>query len=605
MQKIIFIFTFLFLISSVSHAEQKNDFSGIRPHPRLLLAQEETSELSKATRKNKLLKLTYRYIEEQTDSLLDVPTLTYRKEGYRLLAVSREAMRRIFMLSLRYRLTGRKAYAQRAIDEMLEVSRFKDWNPSHFLDTGEMAMAVAIGYDWLFDELSGQEKQILRKALVEKAITPSFNPSYNWFLNSSINWNQVCNAGLLYAALAIYEDETELAGQIISRSLKSITLCHDTYLPDGNYPEGYNYWGYGTTFHVLLAAAMESAFGHTLSFNISRPFLNSAYYMNFMTGSSGKPFNYGDAREIPQAQPVLFWFAHQLKDPSVLWNEKNFLEKHGPNFTDEEKRFVPLIMVFGYKTPYESIRKPSRKTWSGQGVTPVAIIRTDWEYQKGLYFGIKGGSASTSHAHMDGGSFVFESDGIRWIKDLGLQEYHTLEKHNLNIWDTKQNSQRWQVFRYQNRAHSTLSINDAPHAVQGKVTIKGTYHSEEKYGVLLDLTPALGNGIKKAIRDGVIVDNSYLEINDTLESNDRDVLVTSTFVTSTRPCFVNDSTLELKYKNKKLTIRIEHADRMQIAISNNTSTNLFDADNQDSYRIILKFKLNALSKRAVKVQFIP
>lgn len=95
---------------------------------------------------------------------------------------------------------------------MLEVSRFKDWNPSHFLDTGEMAMAVAIGYDWLFDELSGQEKQILRKALVEKAITPSFNPSYNWFLNSSINWNQVCNAGLLYAALAIYEDETELAG---------------------------------------------------------------------------------------------------------------------------------------------------------------------------------------------------------------------------------------------------------------------------------------------------------------------------------------------------------------------------------------------------------
>lgn len=225
---------------------------------------------------------------------------------------------------------------------MLEVSRFKDWNPSHFLDTGEMAMAVAIGYDWLFDELSGQEKQILRKALVEKAITPSFNPSYNWFLNSSINWNQVCNAGLLYAALAIYEDETELAGQIISRSLKNITLCHDTYLPDGNYPEGYNYWGYGTTFHVLLAAAMESAFGHTLSFNISRPFLNSAYYMNFMTGSSGKPFNYGDAREIPQAQPVLFWFAHQLKDPSVLWNEKNFLEKHGPDFTDEEKRFVPF-----------------------------------------------------------------------------------------------------------------------------------------------------------------------------------------------------------------------------------------------------------------------
>lgn len=91
----------------------------------------------------------------------------------------------------------------------------------------------------------------------------------------------------------------------------------------------------------------------------------------------------------------------------------------------------------------------------------------------------------------------------------------------------------------------------------------------------------------------------------TLESNDPGCTRNLNLCHFHRPCFVNDSTLELKYKNKKLTIRIEHADRMQIAISNNTSTNLFDADNQDSYRIILKFKLNALSKRAVKVQFIP
>ena len=33
------------------------------------------------------------------------------------------------------------------------------------------------------------------------------------------------------------------------------------YGPDGGYPEGFGYWGYGTSFQVMLIAALESAFG--------------------------------------------------------------------------------------------------------------------------------------------------------------------------------------------------------------------------------------------------------------------------------------------------------------------------------------------------------
>lgn len=75
------------------------------------------------------------------------------KEGKRLLAISRIALKRIYYLSYVYRMTGDKKYAHRAEQEMLAVSRFTDWNPTHFLDVGEMVMALAIGYDWLYDSL--------------------------------------------------------------------------------------------------------------------------------------------------------------------------------------------------------------------------------------------------------------------------------------------------------------------------------------------------------------------------------------------------------------------------------------------------------------------
>ena len=38
---------------------------------------------------------------------------------------------------------------------MNAVCNFPDWNSKrHFLDVGEMATAVAFGYDWLYNELS-------------------------------------------------------------------------------------------------------------------------------------------------------------------------------------------------------------------------------------------------------------------------------------------------------------------------------------------------------------------------------------------------------------------------------------------------------------------
>lgn len=107
--------------------------------------------------------------------------------GRRLLDVSRETLRRVLLLGYAYRMTGDSRYAQRAEQELLTVSAFSDWNPSHYLDVAEMTTAVAVGYDWLFDRMSDTTKESLRQAIINKGLKPSYDTQYNGWLQKENN----------------------------------------------------------------------------------------------------------------------------------------------------------------------------------------------------------------------------------------------------------------------------------------------------------------------------------------------------------------------------------------------------------------------------------
>ena len=48
------------------------------------------------------------------------------------------------------------------------------------------------------------------------------------------NWNQVCNGGMNLGALAIADEERELAGEIISSALQSIPYGISVYEPSSD-----------------------------------------------------------------------------------------------------------------------------------------------------------------------------------------------------------------------------------------------------------------------------------------------------------------------------------------------------------------------------------
>jgi len=450
--------------------------AGLRPeHPRLLITSNDFVAIRAAAATNVETAGILNRSEAAARLALAKPPLTYDKQGKRLLSVSREALRRIGLWSFAYRLSGDKVFVERAEQEMLNLAAFKDWNPSHFLDTAEMTAALAIGYDWLFDALASSNRITIREAIVSKGIDPALDPKARWngWQRTENNWNQVCFGGLTLGALAIAEDEPGRARELLSRTQTNNLAGLRPYAPDGVYPEGPSYWGYGTTYQVLLLSALESALGTDWELSASPGFLASAAALVQQTGPTGRPFNFADGGEGVAFRAALFWFAQKLNRPDLVNSQHQLLQQRLADRGRElpEEFMLPLLAKWTATLP-KSIPPPALPlAWRGDGPNPVGIFRSSWTNNNALYLAFKGGSARVNHGHMDAGSFVLECDGVRWACDLGAQDYYSIESKGWNLFNRAQGSDRWRVYRLNNFSHNTLTLGGQLHDVAGDARI--------------------------------------------------------------------------------------------------------------------------------------
>ena len=378
--KKILLLLLIFVSGCTGVVAQQFDYGKIAPHPRLLLPAGGEEAIRKAIAEYPPLATVHQRIMELCDRTLTEPPVERIKEGKRLLAISRIALKRIYYLSYAYRMTGDRKYALRAEQEMLAVSRFTDWNPTHFLDVGEMVMALAIGYDWLYDSLQPDTRRVVREAIIAKGFDAAKNTRHAWFYTAKNNWNSVCNSGLAYGALALFEEIPEVSKGIIEKCMETNPKAMVGYGPDGGYPEGFGYWGYGTSFQVMLIAALESAFGTDNGLSQAPGFMESARFMQYMTAPGGDCFCFSDSPVEAECNMMMFWFAGKAKDLSLLWIERQYLDR--PDMPFAEDRLLPSLMVFCSQLDLKHIGKPKKNFWFSRGDTPVFIYRGGWDSKK-------------------------------------------------------------------------------------------------------------------------------------------------------------------------------------------------------------------------------
>lgn len=505
-------------------------------HPRLLMDDAELQALKSdiAKEDNPALNTLHGLVMHLADSVaaVEAPVL-YQKDASnkRILSRSREALTRIFTCAYAYRYSGDEKYLRHAEKDLVDVCSFPDWNPTHFLDAGEMSAATGLGFDWLYNELEESTRQLIAEKIDAYAFKPATDENLSWFYHDGGNWNQVCNSGLTVAALSVFERLDTAAARVINDAiLSNKPSMVKIYSPDGNYAEGPDYWCYGTIYQTLMIDALESALGTDFGLSETEGFDRTAEYLLFTRTTTSKLFNYYDnpSHLIP-AYPI-WYFADKFDAPELLFNELKMLEEKRYTKTDCIRllpMFVDHAAKIGRKHPgaLSSAKIPApAHMYHGGGTTPVVMVRADWSgTESDAYLGFKGGTPNASHTHLDGGSFVYEAAGVRWSSDLDRQKYETLENQlksmGGDLWDVSQNSLRWKIFRMNNKQHSTLTINGHDHNAKGMARLIDCFDDERGRGGRIELSELLSQDMESAVRTIILTKDNGLRITDELSAN--------------------------------------------------------------------------------------
>jgi len=535
--------------------------------------------------------------------LAKAPPPTRTLEGRRLLSVSRRVLTDAIWLSFAYRLTGDRVFLQAAERNLLAAAGFEDWNPSHFLDVAEITAAIAIGYDWLHSDLSDDTRDRLRTAIVTHGLKPGLDreAKHNWWQKRDNNWNQVCLGGLTLGALAIADEEPELARRTLDLLAGSHQHGLEPYAPDGIYPEGPGYWRYGTAYTVLTLAALRSALGSEAPFKNVAPFESSAVVQALLMAPSGQPYTFADMNPGTAADPLLFWFAKRLNDPALLAGQRRYFLPFVAPSKPGKFAYENLFALLDWQPP-PSASRAGWTAWHGDGPVPLAVFRGPDAPDGAFYLAVKGGAASDNHAHMDGGSFVLEIGGVRWAHDLGMQNYNALEQRGIKLFEGRPGGDRWRVFRYTNFAHSTLTLDNRLHEATGRVTLHD-FSPPPAMGITADLTPALGSCVSKAHRRFTPdPDGLGLALSDTLSGLAPGAEILWTFVTRGEIA-LDGPTATITQNGRQLEVRIKSPDGAVFTTAPASGPADFDAPAPDHRLLCARVKAPAGGALRLDVTF--
>lgn len=486
--------------------------------PKLILTPKIEKELIEKFKTDPLVQNYYKYLKNESERILKEPLLKRELEGFRLLAVSRELVERMGVLCMVYRIDKNPEILDRINEEIKTICNFIDWNNQHFLDVAEMSFGVALSVDWVGKWLPKETVELAKLSLIEKGIKPSFNEGGTrmFWINSTNNWNAVCHGGLVAAALVTADINPELSAKTIARALEKLPGSLAEYAPDGVYPEGPTYWGYGTSYAVVAANTLTTALGSDFGISQSPGFMESPDFVLQATAPSGEAFNFADCGSTNRARVAVLmtWFASKTGDD--LYLDREFFEN-----PENMGRMAGPGLV--WLSQFEKKKSGSLATeWYGNGKNPVAIFR---DKENDFYLGAKGGKAHLSHGNMDAGTFVFELNGIRWVIDPGNQSYYPLNKIGFHLSDHSQNGERWTLLTKKNQGHSTITINDERFDVEGHAKIID-FKDGRQPEVSIDMTELYFENINSIQRRFVKESDNSVLIEDSFETNDSTKTIT-------------------------------------------------------------------------------
>lgn len=489
------------LLSFQGLSAQENPYEMKTGHPRIIMTKYDELALRFIMMEDPLAGKLKNELKKDADKLLGCKDIKYNLDRRNtMLSISREYLKRIITLSMAYRIFEDDKYSDEAIDQMMQVCTYPNWNPQHFLDVAEMTTALAIGYDWNFYHLNLREKETIRNKIVEYGLKPGLDVYQNpgdkphvWYKMNN-NWNQVCAGGLILGALAVGDDFPDLKNNVIYHAIKNLIPTLNLYQPDGVWYEGPAYWGYANSYLAMTMSSLNSALEHDFGLS-QRPGLEKTaeFYVNSVS-PTGELFNFADAGSSKRSlNPALLWFAKNYNLSNVSAYYKDILQSNvsssSPDYGQDRGRLFYLGLPWFDDRDADLTKKTRAQQF--EGLVDLIILQGQDNGKNALYLAAKGGKGTLNHQQLDAGSFVIDSNGERWGIDLGSENYFLPKFFEREVGGT-----RWTYYRNINKSHSTLVIGDEIQYPDGESNIIDFNNTNSQPFGVLDLSETYMEAMK-------------------------------------------------------------------------------------------------------------
>ncbi len=406
-------------------------------HPRLIFTEDKLGVIRRevvSENGDRVYKKIFADIKEFVDGLLNTPPYEYGiPDGIRMLHVCNGNATHMLLSAAAYLVSGEEKYAERAYRTMLHCASFKDFNPYHFLDVGELAVALGLTYDWLYYWMGEEKRRPIREAIITKAIYPMMEDldelprerSWNWRGELADNWRFVIS-GIAVACMSVIDelecDDLIKAERIIEQQVYDIRRSLSLFAPYGAYEEGHAYWYYGIKHYSYLVSSLITAVGEDFGY-IDVPGMKMTNNFMFAMNGPVSTFDYhdcdlsrADGNNIP---PETMLFARYFgksgeAQPRI---EKILSEPE----KDSCRRLADLYL---YDLSFSNCDRAQMPLDSCLPIAEVATMRTGFD-KKAMWLGFHcddpiGGEG---HDHMDSGAFVLDAMGERFFFDFGKDDY--------------------------------------------------------------------------------------------------------------------------------------------------------------------------------------
>jgi hypothetical protein len=357
---------------------------------------------------------TFNYHLDAYDEIFWLPTY----EGYvRTLHTPSQFIREN---SIVYAVSGDKAAGEAARKALLQIAAWPSFVHPHILNQGQFTywpaglalIDFAVGYDFVYDLLSPQERQTVADALFTKGITEIFKEYVrdNRVSSNTSNWISHVTGGGILCALAIGREypAAALEPYLTGMMLKLKEFIAASFDPDGYYGEGYYYHNFAMQSLSHTLPALEKSFAMAPSADVMNSFLYLLYQQD---NETGRIYEFGDAHDdlIPSSMSNFAYVLARDGDPRLRWL---YGQRPGNNYLD-----LLFSSPAGASEPPRSL--PLSKRLRGVGST---ILRSGFEHDDfalifkcGPFF---------NHQHFDQGSFFLADRGELFIDECGNSNYY-------------------------------------------------------------------------------------------------------------------------------------------------------------------------------------